>query len=30
MAENPRWPPNFKIDSVGASMTPTKLKYLIW
>ena len=34
--ENPRWPKiqdghrKFKIDSVGASVTPTKLKYQDW
>ena len=34
--ENARWPkmqdgcPNYKIDSVGASVTHTKLKYQVW
>ena len=28
MAENPSQ--NFKIDSVGASVTPTKLRYQVW
>ena len=34
--EIPRWPKiqdgrqNFKIDSVGASVTPTELRYQVW